>query len=429
MVGEVLIKVDGVSKKFCRDLRTSLRYGLSDLGREVMGRERSKDLRKDEFWAVRDVSFELRRGECLGLIGHNGAGKTTLLRMLNGLIKPDAGRIELRGRVGALIALGAGFNPILSGRENVYVNASVLGLTKAQIDARFDEIVAFAEIADFIEMPLQSYSSGMAARLGFSVAIAVEPDILLVDEVLAVGDHSFRLKAQRAMRQAMARGTSVVVVSHNLHDISGNATRCLWLEKGAIRMDSDTSTVSSEYLHAQTKRAGGGERAVFEYSPNRKGHVVLSRVSVPGSFEHIRNLTVSDLSRPLELELTYTSLNALDDEVVHAVNLVTEGGSYIARGAITGHMVAESGGGMIARLRVDLPQLLPGRYYLEHFTWLPGGDMLEGVTDLIGIEVPPAVSMERLKASSTPYFLEKMTDNLKGSIPLAVSVDITKTAS
>ncbi|MFN6178842.1 MAG: ABC transporter ATP-binding protein [Flavobacteriales bacterium] len=423
MAEEVLIHVEGVSKKFCRDFKTSLRYGMADLAGELFGRPRTQHLRKSEFWAVKDVSFTLRRGECLGLLGHNGAGKTTMLRMLNGLIKPDQGRVEMRGRVGALIALGAGFDPILSGRENVYVNASVLGLTSREIDRRFDEIVDFADIKDFIDMPLQSYSSGMAARLGFAVACAVEPDILLVDEVLAVGDHSFRLKAQRAMREALERGTTVVIVSHNLHDISGTATRCIWMDHGSIRMDGDTSSVSSEYLHAQTQVASGSKAALFEYSPNRRGHVVLTRVEQvghPGT--HVRQVQVDDLSKGIDLELHYTAVNEVHDEVVHAINLMTRGTMYIARGAITARLDVKVNEPFGLRVHVDLPDLLPGRYRLEHFTWMPGGDMLEGVLDLVEIEVLPQASMQRLRAASTPFFLEKMTDNAKGSVPLGISL-------
>src|SRR4029078_11456051 len=225
-MSEVLVKVEGVSKKFCRNLKRSLWYAVEDICSDLNPFSKNgssitthpleeakdrlagspakskvppvdialteasndKDLRADEFWAVKDVSFELRRGECLGLIGHNGAGKTTLLKMLNGLIKPDKGRIELAVRVGALIALGAGFNPILTGRENIYVNGSVLGLTKKEIDSKFSDIVEFAEVGDFIDMPVQSYSAGMHVRLGFAVATAIKPDVLLLDEVLAVGD-------------------------------------------------------------------------------------------------------------------------------------------------------------------------------------------------------------------------------------------------
>jgi lipopolysaccharide transport system ATP-binding protein len=166
MSNEVLVKAEQVSKKFCRSLKKSLWYGVKDITTEITGSKFDRTLRPDEFWAVKDVSFELRRGECLGLIGRNGAGKSTLLRMLNGLIKPDRGFIELYGQVGGLIALGAGFSPVLTGRENVYVNGSILGLSKKEIDARFDEIVDFSELEEFIDAPVQGYSSGMNVRLG-----------------------------------------------------------------------------------------------------------------------------------------------------------------------------------------------------------------------------------------------------------------------
>ena len=155
--------------------------------RKSIGSFAPPNLRKDEFWAVRDVSFEVRRGECLGLIGHNGAGKSTLLKMLNSLNRPDSGRITMRGRVGALIELNAGFNPILTGRENIYNQAALLGFSKKETDAKFDAIVDFSEIEEFLDMPVQNYSSGMRVRLGFAVAAQMEPDILLIDEVLAVG--------------------------------------------------------------------------------------------------------------------------------------------------------------------------------------------------------------------------------------------------
>ena len=165
MTADVLVRADHVAKKFCRDLKRSLWYGVQDTVCDLLGSNNSDPrLRRGEFWAVNEVSFELRRGECLGLIGRNGSGKSSLLKMLNGLIKPDRGFIEIRGRVGALIALGAGFNPILTGRENVYVNGSILGLTKREIDDRYDDIIEFADIGEFIDAPVQSYSSGMQVR-------------------------------------------------------------------------------------------------------------------------------------------------------------------------------------------------------------------------------------------------------------------------
>ncbi len=249
-MSDTLISVESVGKKFCRSLKRSLWYGLRDLGSELSGRANGdRQLRKDEFWAVDRISFELRRGETLGLIGHNGAGKTTLLRMISGLIKPDAGRIELNGRLQALIALGAGFNPLLTGRENVYVNASILGVRKREIDRLFDRIVEFAGVADAIDMPVQSYSSGMVVRLGFAIAAHLEPDILLVDEVLSVGDLAFRTKCQVRIQEMKQKGVAIVLVSHNLHTISHVCTRALTLTRGAFcstatRRRRSTSTAS-----------------------------------------------------------------------------------------------------------------------------------------------------------------------------------------
>ena len=170
---EVLVEVEGLSKKFCKDLKTSLWYGVKDLSANVFGNQQPKGLREKEFWAVKDINFTLRRGECLGLIGHNGAGKSTLLKILNGLINPDEGKVTIRGKVGALIELGAGFNPILSGRENIYNNGAVLGFTRAEIDSKIEKIIDFSEIREFIDMPVQNYSSGMKVRLGFAVAAQI----------------------------------------------------------------------------------------------------------------------------------------------------------------------------------------------------------------------------------------------------------------
>ena len=235
---DALVRVEGVSKRFCRSLKKSLWYGVQDIASDLGFGNPSHELRADEFWAVKHISFELRRGECLGLIGHNGAGKTTLLRMLSGLIKPDKGRIEIRGRVGGLIALGAGFNPILTGRENIYVNASVIGVSKREVDRKFDEIVDFAGIHEFIDAPVQSYSSGMSVRLGFAVAaILIEPDVLLLDEVLAVGDIGFIIKCLNAVRR-LSQNSAVIFVSHNMQAISAFCTRVMVLEHGQCLIDA-----------------------------------------------------------------------------------------------------------------------------------------------------------------------------------------------
>ncbi len=231
-MSDTLIKVENVSKKFCRDLKKSLWYGVKDVVGEVTGRSNSHDeLRPGEFWSVNDVSFELKRGECLGLIGPNGAGKSTLLKMLNGLIKPDKGRISMRGRVGALIELGAGFNPILTGRENIYINGAVLGFNKEEIDHKFNDIIGFAEMSEFIDTPVQNYSSGMKVRLGFAIASQMEPDVLLVDEVLAVGDVGFRAKCFNAIYEMMQK-SAVIFVTHSMPQVSRICSDLIVLNRG-----------------------------------------------------------------------------------------------------------------------------------------------------------------------------------------------------
>ena len=246
---DVVLSVQGVSKKFCRDLKRSLLYGVRDIGKEFLGLrgEKNDKLRKKEFWALQDVSFELRRGEALGLVGKNGSGKSTLLRIIAGLIKPDVGMVQVNGRVAPLIALGAGFNPVLTGRENIYANMSILGLSKEEIDERFDEVVAFAEIGEAIDSPVQTYSSGMAARLGFTCAIHTDPDILLIDEVLAVGDIKFRKKCFRRLGYLREKGISFVLVSHNTQAFFTVCTSALHLSQGRLLARGTVDQVIQSY--------------------------------------------------------------------------------------------------------------------------------------------------------------------------------------
>lgn len=243
---EVLVKVEGLSKKFCKDLRTSLWYGVKDLFTGLSGNHKERNLRDKEFWAVKDISFELRRGECLGLIGHNGAGKSTLLKMLNGLINPDAGKVTIKGKIGALIELGAGFNPILSGRENIYNNGAILGFTRKEIDEKVEEIIDFAEIREFIDMPVQHYSSGMKVRLGFAVAAQMEPDVLLIDEVLAVGDVGFRGKCMATITKLLEK-SAVIFVSHSMPQVNRYCTHSILLNNGKIEYNGITEEAIKLY--------------------------------------------------------------------------------------------------------------------------------------------------------------------------------------
>lgn len=279
---DVLVEVKSVSKKLCRDLKLSIWYGLTDFIRVFVGLPRSTNrLRKSEFWAVKEVCFTLRRGECIGLIGHNGAGKSTILKMLNGLLRPDEGEILIKGKIGALIDLGAGFNPQLTGRENIYVNGQLLGLSKKEVDEKIESIIDFSEVREFIDSPVQNFSSGMKVRLGFSVAVQMEPDVLLIDEVLAVGDIGFVLKCINKMDELKSR-TAMIFVSHSMPQVSRMCTSVLLMNKG--RCDFQTTDVPlgiSRYyqLFKPVKRINIGN----EYAELRE--IVLSaneRLPAPG---------------------------------------------------------------------------------------------------------------------------------------------------
>lgn len=246
---DIVVSVEGVSKKFCRDLKKSLWYGLRDMtGEMIGGSQEGEDLRPGEFWALQDVSLQLRKGEALGLVGPNGSGKTTLLRMIAGLIKPDEGRISVKGRLAPLLAAGVGFNPVLTGRENIYANLSILGLSKKEIDERFDDIVEFAEIPHAIGAPVRSYSTGMKARLGFACAIHVDPEILLIDEVLAVGDVKFRLKCYEKIEQLRRdQQVSIILVAHNSNVVILNCETATYLKQGSVACSGLSDSVVNQY--------------------------------------------------------------------------------------------------------------------------------------------------------------------------------------
>lgn len=292
---DILIEVNQVSKRFCKDLKRSMRYGFMDSLRAIAGKDATaSELRKDEFWAVKDVSFQLRRGECLGLIGHNGAGKSTLLKMLNGLINPDQGSIVMRGRIGALIELGAGFNPILTGRENIYNNGAVLGFSKKEIDAKIEDIIDFAEVREFIDAPVQNYSSGMRVRLGFAVAAQMEPDILLIDEVLAVGDVGFTIKCLTRIAELLKQ-CAVIFVSHSMPQIGKICTSAMLMQHGQTMLHSADI---SEIIQAYYSEFDTEGKSIFG---NGKAH--LSNIQISSSKLNERGICVSYPREPIKLEL------------------------------------------------------------------------------------------------------------------------------
>jgi len=219
--------------------------------KEYMIRLVQGKVRYNTFWALKDVSFHVNRGEVFGLIGHNGAGKSTLLKLIARVLRPTKGRVLVKGKVAPLLEFGAGFHPELTGRENVYLNGAMLGFTQDEMDAKFQEIVDFAELWDFIDAPLRTYSSGMWARLGFSVATDVDPDILIVDEVLSVGDEAFQRKSMNRIMSFKEKGVSILFVSHNMDAINQMCQRTAWIDQGILKIVGETAEVISAYRESQ----------------------------------------------------------------------------------------------------------------------------------------------------------------------------------
>lgn len=242
---EIMIDVDHVSMRFNLGIEKgfSLKQGFVDL----FNKEKRQNKKKNEFWALKDVNFKINKGEVVGFIGSNGAGKSTLLKVVAGVMKPTKGSVAAYGNICPMIELGAGFDPQLTARENIYLNGAVMGYSKELIDSKFDEIVEFSELKDFLDVPVQNFSSGMTARLAFSIATIVDPEILIVDEILSVGDIAFQAKSEAKMLSMIGGGTTVLFVSHSLEQIKKMCDRIIWIEHGVVQK-SGGKEVCDEYL-------------------------------------------------------------------------------------------------------------------------------------------------------------------------------------
>lgn len=355
-----VVKVTSLSKKLCRNLKWSLIYALEDLARQLCAMPLGDSLKKHEFWALRDIKLEINAGETLAIIGRNGAGKTTLLKLVAGLIKPNQGSIAVRGRVVALIALGAGFSPYLTGKENADAFLTLLGVASNHRRERLAEIFSFAELILFQNDPLTSYSSGMIARLAFACAVHADPDVLLIDEVLAVGDLSFHLRCYQKLSQLKRSGVAIVLVSHNLTSVVTLADRAVYLERGTIKSSGLPVEVCSQYeedlrkaetsVTSHTKISGkNNSKCILSNFQATSGSTAKLRCGLPGCF-HIevqQKYTKQELAVTLLIKQSsqadYTLFLSSEDspEVVLATgkNLVTISIPYC--GLLPGHYQAK----------------------------------------------------------------------------------------
>jgi lipopolysaccharide transport system ATP-binding protein len=376
---EIAIRVDHVSKKFCRNLRKSMQYGMHDIGRNLLRMSTKPDmLRKDEFWAVDDVSFELHRGETLGIIGANGSGKSTILKMLNGIFMPDKGRIEINGRVGALIEVGAGFHPMLTGRENIYVNGAILGMNKEEMDEKFDDIIEFADIGDFIDTPVKHYSSGMYVRLGFSVAAHCEPEILLVDEVLAVGDITFQARCFNKINNLVEAGTTIVLVSHDLHRIRQYCKRTLFTNNGKTLFIGETAEACRQYILSSQQRHKNADKQFVEtiFGPQISPVSTLKDISFKMRDSQGNERTKLKVGEEAYFHFSFFYAGKADNLEI-AINIYREDGFYLVglNTVIDELKISVDHGMCKGILKIERVNLTPGNY-TTIFMIVNGGEFL-----------------------------------------------------
>ena len=371
---EVAVAVRDVSKRF-RLRRGRQVSTVKDLFVHLfVGGPGAGLLSGEDFWALRDVTLDLQRGRMVGIIGSNGSGKSTLLKVLGGILKPTTGQVSVRGRVSALIELGAGFHPEFTGRENIYVNGVLLGLSRAEIRARFDEIVAFAGLEQFVDNPVKTYSSGMYMRLGFAIAVTVDPDILLIDEVLAVGDEAFQHRCVSKIQEFKARGKTIVLVSHDLSSIERLCDEAVWLGEGRLHARGETREVIGRYLDhvaREEARALGIEHAEAEAAARagtaaRWGtrEVELTRVRLSDKNGVERYLF--ETGEPCTLRLAYRAHRPVEDPVF-GIGVYRKDGvcCYGTNTAVEGLALGKVDGDGEILVDIERLDLVEGEYLLD----------------------------------------------------------------
>jgi lipopolysaccharide transport system ATP-binding protein len=384
-MSDIAIRCESLSKQYRigeQERYKALRDVLADAAKEPFrrlrsvarnGNSNSKSDIRNFIWALDDVSFDVKQGEVIGIIGRNGAGKSTLLKILSRITQPTRGEAHIHGRIGSLLEVGTGFHPELTGRENIYLNGAILGMRKAEIERRFDEIVAFAEVEKFIDTPVKRYSSGMYVRLAFAVAAHLNTEILLVDEVLAVGDADFQKKCLRKMGDATKNGRTTLFVSHNMESVARLCSRALLLEKGKVDSSGTTSEVIAKYLHS-----GFGLLAEKTWPSTKKapGDDVVRLNSVRVRNQAGETQQVLDSSQPIGIEIGYTAFESVS-------NLAAEFVVY-DRG---GHLLFTSANQYDERF---LSPYEPGNYLST--CWIPGNLLTEGTffvrVSIVEIQVP-----------------------------------------
>ena len=365
MNSDSVVTVAGLSKKFSRGMRNALKHGAADIARELTWwRDPPSQLRNGEFWALKDISFDLERGGSLAVIGANGAGKSTLLKLISGLLKPDQGCLRVRGRLRAMIELGAAFNPVLTGRENIFAQGSLYGYRREDLVRQIDSIVDFAGIESFIDSPVQQYSDGMRARLGFAIAVNLDPDVLVVDEVLAVGDIAFQNKCLRYIREYLDGGGSLVFVGHASHQVQSACKTGIVLDHGKMAFSGGVVEALDFYLKAELAprdRIPALESGFALPRDRVAAHdVVITRVDVQASVDAEPIATGSTIIISVDCESASPVPN-----ISLGFTFYTGDGSRPVAGGLVSPPVTLKAGVNVLRCLVPMLALLPGAYLLR----------------------------------------------------------------
>ncbi|MEZ4643229.1 MAG: ABC transporter ATP-binding protein [Chloroflexota bacterium] len=368
MKDQPVIEFENISKRFVYSAaspRTMLEMLVNSVSRKDQFRQ------EQDLWAVKNLDMEIRQGQCLGLIGRNGSGKSTVLKLITRILRPTTGRMVVRGRVSALLELGAGFHPDLTGRENVYLNASVLGLSRTDVDQSFDSIIAFSELGNFIDMPVKHYSSGMYMRLGFSIAIHVRPDVLIVDEVLAVGDQAFQNKCIEHIYKMKRQGVTIVIVSHHASTIRSLCTHALWLDKGSMKAYGLVQEVLPQYEFHQEQRRADQVHAVKEQAEaaDKAGIEIHALRFLTTEGQEQSTFTTGD---EMVVEMAYTPHETVPDPTFELMLVRADGIQvHTVQQQFTGVTLRpENGLGQI-RCKLGALPLLPAAYQLKTAVYGP----------------------------------------------------------
>jgi lipopolysaccharide transport system ATP-binding protein len=370
-MSDIAIRVEGLSKQFrigapepYRTVRDTLSNVLTAPFRWCNGNSRKTEA--GTFWALKDVSFEVEQGEVIGIIGRNGAGKSTLLKILSRITAPTQGRAEIHGRVGSLLEVGTGFHPELSGRENIFLNGAILGMKRAEILRKFDEIVAFAEVEKFLDTPVKHYSSGMYVRLAFAVAAHLDPEILIVDEVLAVGDAEFQKKCLGRMGEVAERGRTVIFVSHNMGAVSTLTQRTLWLEGGRVQASGNSRHIIEMYLKKALETRFAFDNCLASYRRSRRESHIASITGIVVNESRSGMLPAIEMGAAFEIEVELEVAKKLQGAVLN-LSLKTSQGERVVLffSSDQGCSLFLDPGRHTVSLRVNGLSLTPGTYFAD----------------------------------------------------------------